>query len=334
MILLTRLAAPLWLIWLAVVQYFGGLERVPGWLDQTAGRAGLEPETVLRAMIGFELACACVMLLAGRIARAVAIAALIVICFVAFAEIGAVGLSIDGLGSMLALLVSVPLLALIGLKPAPLPTPSTPGLAPWLSAVTGAAACLVVAAFIPLRNMSSRPTINDGLPPLDADASTIPAPAADVLPGERVRSVAMTELPPQDYFEPDAQLGRPASEISWLKYLPEDVPSRLANGRRFIVFYTPESPLCHDLFTQHLPAIDPGSIIAIRVPRAPGSGIPGELPPDLGPIACDGCDRIVLPAGPKWFVPMPTLLRIENGVVACQVVGVDEVEVATCLHGG
>jgi hypothetical protein len=327
-VLLTRLATPLWFIILALIQIRRGEASLPYWLQALSGKMSVSPGLVLRLLIGVQLAGACIMLVHGRWARRTAIALLMAACFTAIAEISAIGFKVEIILTAMVLGVSALLLAGVGLgEPEDLPASS--GLPRAVAAAAGVVAAGVIAALLPLK-------VSDALPGQSTPEGAGPASVASVaaapivIPGERTREPAPQDLPNEFLINNDLYEGGSAIDAELHRFLPDDLAATLREGTHFIVLYNLGAP-SHRLFDEMLLGIDRHSVIAIRVPRAPRVG--PDVDAGMGPVSCAGCDLVALPRGPLWFCDVPSIIRVDGGKVTCLVSGMDELAIEGCLHG-
>ena len=87
-------------------------------------------------------------------------------------------------------------------------------------------------------------------------------------------------------------------------------------GRCIIILYNPECSHCRELFEKYFTvARTDVKVIAIEIPPAPGTtALIGD---DLGPVPCEGCQRLKLPEGKLYILKPPTVLVVEEGRVTC-----------------
>ncbi len=97
-------------------------------------------------------------------------------------------------------------------------------------------------------------------------------------------------------------------------------------GRCIIILYYPECNHCRELFENYFTVARPDvKVIAIEIPQAPGTtALIGD---DLGPVPCEGCQRLKLPEGKLYVLKPPTVLVVEEGRVICAT----ESDWKTCL---
>ena len=87
-------------------------------------------------------------------------------------------------------------------------------------------------------------------------------------------------------------------------------------GRCIIILYNPECSHCRELFEKFFTvARTDVKVIAIEIPPAPRTtALIGD---DLGPVPCEGCQRLKLPEGKLYILKPPTVLVVEEGRVTC-----------------
>lgn len=138
-------------------------------------------------------------------------------------------------------------------------------------------------------------------------------------PGDSVPPIASIDLDVASWP------GRPLAETAIVGHLP-DLVGTVAADPVFLVLYSGRCGTCHDLFRDRFAGELPRRVIAIEIPPAadavlaPGDAIEQE-------IDCPGCERRSLPAGPRWLVRPPTVVRIDGGVVTC----VDDASTGSCF---
>lgn len=326
-VLLTRLVTPLWFLILALVQIRRGDDSLPYWIQALASKINLSPGLMLRIMIGAQLAGACVMLLDGRWARRTALVMLMAACFIAIAEISALGFKAEIILSALLLVVSALLLAGIGFGAAG-DLRERSSLPRMMAAAAGMVAACLIAALVPLKVTEALPSqpMPEGTAPTSTAAVAV---APIVIPGERMRELPPQELPNEFLIFNDLYEGGSAVDAKLHRFLPDDLAARLSEGTHFIVLYNLGAP-SHRLFDEFLLGIDRQSVIAIRVPRAPRVG--PDVDAGMGPVSCAGCEFVALPPGPLWICDVPSIYRVDDGKVTCLVSGLDELAIEGCLH--
>lgn len=156
--------------------------------------------------------------------------------------------------------------------------------------------------------------------PSAPDRRPSPAPTAVAMPIERPASE-----PETIDLDVAAWTGRSVAEISIAAHLPELVAAAGDGGPLVVVLYSGRCSTCHDLFRERFAGEHPHRVIAVEIPPAADATLAAG--DDLGEIECVGCERWTLPAGPRWLVRPPTVVRIEAGVVAC----VDDASTGACF---
>lgn len=147
-----------------------------------------------------------------------------------------------------------------------------------------------------------------------AEPDTSPVPAAP-----NTAEVASIDL------DVAAWTGRPLAETAIAPHLP-DLAGSVAGEPVFLVLYSGRCGTCHDLFRDRFAGELPRRVLAIEIPPAsdailaPGDGLERD-------IECSGCERLSLPAGPRWLVRPPTVVRVDDGVVTC----VDDASSGSCF---
>lgn len=276
-------------LWIA-----GGAARLPTWLDTAGQRLGLDEMRTTQVVIGFLIASAATLAFAGvrsRAALTIARALLVVFAFTAVATIAS-EFARPSAGSLLAALawpVAAAASALIlhrmsdrVSRNAPVPFRS-PGL--MMVALIGVwTASLAVASRLPIEE-SGRPPAKSG-------------PTEDTI-----------------VLDPVSWQGRTLPDTPLSRILPVLTPLTL-EGDSVIVLYNPSCGHCRELFEKHFAAADPTRrVIAVEVPPPPGIlPVAGD---GLGPVPCENCERLELPAGKTYLLKPPTIAVLREGRVIC-----------------
>lgn len=336
-IVLSRMVVPLCFGALAVAQIIGGVDSLPAWLENFAGRFGIDPALVLRVMLAFELTGVCVTLLLDRAARVAAIALLAGACFVLVAEIAATRAA-PGLGLRIAMLAAGAVMLWLLSAPGEAAPSSRTTVGQLVCALAGIGAAIAVAAVVPLKSgaeVVGKAHLEGPLTPPKprTEPARPPEPQEPIV--ELVRQMPVEQLPHRVYMlEPEMWLMKRVAELEWASYLPDEVLADLTNesgGTRFIVFYRPDSDMCLQVFENFVTRAAPNRAYAIRFP--PGAQTTNPEPA-LVRLPCTNCTLVAMPRGPLWFAELPVLLRVTNGVVSCMARGDAEDEYETCVSEG
>jgi len=291
---LLRMGAILLFAFTAGLWIAGGAARLPSWLDTAGQRLGLDEIRTTQMVIGFLVASAATLAFAGVRARAglaIARALLVVFAFAAVATIASEFARPAG-GSLLTALawpVAAAAAALVLHRMADRVGKGTavPFRSPGLMLVA-----LIALWTASLAVASRMPVEASGRPPVKG------APSGD--------SIVLDPVSWQGRTLPDTPLSR---------ILPLLTPLTL-EGDSVIVLYNPSCGHCRELFEKHFAAADPRwRVIAVEVPPPPGVLVAqGD---GLGPVPCEGCERLELPAGKTYLLKPPTIAVIRNGRVIC-----------------
>lgn len=292
-----RLAVPLLLSVLVVLEIRSGVAALPAWLEGLGIRFAWSEETLLRGLIGAQIGLGLAILILGRWARPLAAATLAMLAFAAIAEISALlGRDVEAWRfAVPGVLLAISGAMLPGVLRAKAGTGRS-GSAAWraIGLVGIATVALAVAARIPVAPRS--------------------APELGSFSGEIV------ELAPETWIGQTV----PASGLS--RHLPALTPLTL-EGRTAVVLYNPRCGSCHDLFDEWFADGAPFRVVAIEVPPESSAVLlESDLPTD---VACPGCERLSLRRGPLWLVQPPIVAAVEDGVVTCVAMRPEEVE--SCL---
>jgi len=309
------------LVVLAAAAIRGGAESLP-WVANLAERLGFPRGHGPRLLAGILLAMAGLIVLAPSWSRRVALVASATLVFAGIASTSGIratrqaGPDGPGLSGLEALLVAGTALAAvaIGLLVAMKAYRSVPPESRGLSS-----AWRIAAAFVAL-----------------GTALAVAAPAAP--PRATADPARLPERTAPDLTEPDsgaieiasidldvaAWVGRPLAETSLATHLP-DLAGRLGNEPAFLVLYNVRCGTCHDLFRERFAGELTRRVLAIEIPPAADAMLIESDAPAA--IDCPDCERLSLPSGPRWLVRPPTVVRIENGLIAC----VDDASDGSCF---
>lgn len=293
---LTRVALPIILLTLAIIQFRQGGDSLSAWLANAAVKTGIGPVNMVRLLIGLELAGAALSVLYRRLAAPLAWTTFAGMAFSSLAEFSTL-FNAPGNGALPASAWSWPVTLLVvgggGLlllnltseaaKAAAKEGAATPGrITPWR--VLLAIFIVMIAGGIATRVVVADRTIRS--------AGGVP-------------SIALNT---------DDWVGHRVPETGLSKYLPSVTPITL-EGTKWIVFYQPTCSRCHEIFRTYFPGNNAFDVIAIEVPHAPDETVlPGD---QLGDVECQDCTRFKLPGNTRWIVTTPTIVKVENGVITC-----------------
>ena len=272
----------------------GGATWLPSWLATVGQRLGLDEIRSTQVAIGFLLASAATIAFAGVRARAaltVTRALLAVFAFVSVATIASEFARPTG-ASLLAALA-------------------------WPAA---AAASAIVLHRMTDRVASANP-IRFRSPALMLVALiavwTASLMVASRLPIAGSSRPAAKQLSTDDsiVLDPVSWQGRTLPDTPLSRILPVLTPLTL-EGDSVIVLYNPSCGHCRELFEKHF-AVAAGNrrVIAVEVPPPPG--VLEAAGDGLGPVPCDGCERLQLPAGKTYLLKPPTIAVLREGRVIC-----------------
>lgn len=293
-----RILAPLLFAATSLFWLFGGLGWVPRWISSLGERAALTPLQVAQLAIGALAAAALSMLLFGG-GRVIGIKfarfALVVYAFCCVATMasnlastgtnaGLLPLVGPAIGLALSLAIYYSSASATGSATDDSKLPSRKG-GSWVAA--GALAIWVIAIGIAVR---------------------LPLSGAAEAPGgaKSGESLVLDYITWQGRTLPDTGLSRLLPKLTALTL----------EGRCIVVLYSPECSHCRELFEQYFAVAQPDrKVIAVEIPPAPGTiALTGD---NLGPIPCDGCEHLSLPAGKHYILKPPTVLVTEGGRVVC-----------------
>ena len=167
--------------------------------------------------------------------------------------------------------------------------------------------------------------LGGGLAIAAPEASSRPAPAPPAPDPSQIPAPSPTGEVASIDLDVAAWTGRSLAETAIAPHLP-DLAGSVADEPVFLVLYSGRCGTCHDLFRDQFAGELPRRVLAIEIPPAsdailaPGDGLERE-------IECPGCERLSLPAGPRWLVRPPTVVRVDEGVVTC----VDDASSGSCF---
>lgn len=310
-----RLLAAVGLAALAWAAIRGGAESLP-WMANLAAHLGFPRGHGPRLLAGVLYALAAMIVLAPSWSRRVSFVAAGTLVFSGVATVSAIratrqaGPDGPGLSGLEALLVAGVALGAVlfgaGLAirayRSTAPRPRGLGVA-WRIAASFAAlggGLAIAAPPAPVRAM-----------PPASDAFSMPRPAV---------------APPVESIDLDvaAWEGVAISETPLAAHLPE-LPALVGDDPVFLVLYSGRCSTCHELFRERFAGDLPRRVIAIEMPPAADATLAAG--DGLEEIDCPGCERISLPAGPRWLVRPPTVVRIDGGVVSC----IDDASAGSCF---
>lgn len=298
----------------------GGAASLP-WMASLGELLGFPRGHGPRLLAGSLFAISAVITLAPSWSKRISLVAAGTLVFAGFASVSSIratrmagpdgpGLSgIEALTVAIAAMVAVVAGALIAIRAYRSVSPESRGLSvAWriAAAVVALGGGLAIAA----PEAPSRPV------PAEATDSPVPSPMPAL---SRTGEVASIDL------DVAAWTGRPLAETSIVAHLP-GLAETVADEPVFLVLYSGRCGTCHDLFRERFSGELPRRVLAIEIPPdsdailAPGDGLEGE-------VDCPGCERLSLPAGPRWLVRPPTVVRVDGGIVTC----VDDASSGSCF---
>lgn len=284
-----RILVPAVLLACAAMEMLRGGDALPSWIANLSFKAGAGPDAVLRALIAAQLAGATLALFSSALSRPIAWMTAGALAFSGLAELSAI-VGRPGTSPVPPSTWVMPLVGLgagiAGIAVLARPAPPRPARRTGAWAVIGTlAACVAAAALAGRLELAPR------------SAGTI---AADGVP-----TVVLN---------PEEWVGMTLPQSGLARHLPAITPLTL-EGTRWIVFYNPACSRCHEVFRAYFGGPQGDAVIAVEVPPVPGEPIaPGD---DLGDVECAGCPRLSLPPGTRWVITSPTIVRVEEGRVAC-----------------
>lgn len=298
-------AVPVLLLAIGLLQVIGGTAWTPEWLINLLARSGFPAIQSTQLCSGVLIgAAAALFLLAGtgtwsvRLARGACMA----IAFAAVAEGAAilakppVAGQLQGASALLwtAIALAASLGLLIAIDRAGKTGAGTFSAKPFhaLPTLTGRRVAAAIVAFLIAIGVTGRLSIKDTI-------------RTEQLAGQGFEPI---ELDTANW------VGQTIPGTGIAKHVPL-LTAETMEDDAIIVFFNPHCSACHQLFLEHLNADRPEKIIAVEVPPAKAQETAaGDGHDD---IDCPHCTRHALPAGPMWLVEIPTVVRVENGVVTC-----------------
>lgn len=298
--------------WLAIA---GGAGSLP-WLATLVELLGFPRGHGPRLLAGALFAMAAIIVLAPSWSKRISLVAAGTLVFAGFASVSSIratrmagpdgpGLSgLEALTVAIAAIVAVVAGVLIAVRAYRSASPESRGLS---------VAWRIIAAFVAL---------GGGLAIAAPPVASRPAPAtpeANPLP-----PVALEPAVESIDLDIASWTGRALSETPLVAHLPGLV-EQVGGDPVYLVLFNSSCGTCHDLFRERFGADLPRRVIAIEMP--PASDAVLAAGDGLGDIECPGCERLSLPAGPRWLVRPPTVVAIDAGSVVC----VDDASDGSCF---
>ncbi|MFM7480357.1 MAG: hypothetical protein ACKO4V_04410 [Planctomycetota bacterium] len=289
-----RVSAVLLFAFTAGLWIAGGTARLPSWLSTAGQRLGLDEVRTTQMAIGFLLASAATLAIAGtrsRVGLFIARALLVVFAFAAVATIASELARPTGESLLAALAWPVGAAAAALMLHRMTERLSTSTAVPLRS--PGLMLVALIAVWTASLAIASRLPINESGRPTKTFESTDD-------------SIVLDPVSWQGRTLPDTPLSR---------ILPLLTPLTL-EGDSVIVLYNPSCGHCRELFEKHFASADPSRrVIAVEVPPPPG--VLAAQGDDLGPVPCADCERLELPAGKTYLLKPPTIAVLREGRVIC-----------------
>jgi hypothetical protein len=290
---LTRVVVPLLLALLVGLAIAFGGNALPQWLANAAMRTGLGLENAVKlGVAGMVSAAACAVLFA-RLSPAIAWAVMLGMAFVGLAELSA-------------------LLATPGGRVVPPGSWALPAIATGL----GVAGCWALSATAPT------PEQHAAQPPSRVTAWRVLVCLAIV--GLSLAIAARLTVHPREEhtatgalfvdLDVDGWVGKTLPATGFAQRLPA-ITGYTLEGTKWIVFYQPSCGRCHEVFNVYFEGDQEQTVVAIKVPHAPGASVLESDQPEE--VNCEDCIHLELPEGVHWGVTTPTIVKVENGVVTC-----------------
>jgi hypothetical protein len=159
----------------------------------------------------------------------------------------------------------------------------------------------------------------------------VAAPPAAVRPAlprpEPFTAPRAEALPPVESIDLDvaAWKGLPLAETPIALHLT-GLSDLVGDDPAYLVLYSGRCGTCHELFRERFSGDLPRRTIAIEMPPAADAILAAG--DGLEEIDCPACERLSLPAGPRWLARPPTVVRIDAGIVSC----VDDASNGSCFE--
>lgn len=286
-----RAAVPAVLIACVAIECWRGGDALPGWMANLALKTGLGADRALRIVLALQVAGAVIALARARFVRPVSWAAGAAMAFSGLAELSAI-VNAPGTAAVAPSTWFAPLAGLaVGAgilwalsRPAPAPDAVPARIGSWtvLGVLATLTLSLVVSARLPLSARTRGPTGADG-----------------------VETVVLN---------PEEWIGMTAAEAGIARHVPQLTPMTM-EGTKWVVFYSPRCGRCHDVMKVYFAGDNRHEVIAVEIPTAPGDVLAETDQPST--VECENCERLALPSGRRWVITPPTIVRFENGKVAC-----------------
>jgi hypothetical protein len=305
----------------------GGAASLP-WMATLGELLGFPRGHGPRLLAGSLFAMAAIVTLAPSWSKRISLVAAGTLVFAGFASVSSIratrlagpdgpGLSgLEALTVAIAAMVAVVVGVLIAIRAYRSASPESRGLSvAWRigAAVVALGGGLAIAA----PEAPSRPAApNSGQNSGQLAALTEPIPVPDASPTTEVASIDLDVA---------AWTGRPMAETPIADHLP-DLAGTVGDEPVFLVLYSGRCGTCHDLFRERFAGELPRRVLAIEIPPASDAILAAGDALDQE-IECPGCERLSLPAGPRWLVRPPTVVRVDGGVVTC----VDDASSGSCF---
>ena len=286
-----RAAVPAVLIACVAIECWRGGDALPTWIANLSLKTGLGPDRALRIVLALQLAGAVVALAWTRFVRPVSWAAGTAMAFSGLAELSAI-VNAPGTGAVAPSTWLAPLAGLAAgagilwalTRPAQPGGTAPPRVGSWtvLGVLAVLTLSLVVSARLPLSERTRGTTGADG-----------------------VETVVLN---------PDEWIGMTAAEAGIARHVPQ-LTAMTMEGTKWVVFYSPRCGRCHDVMKVYFAGDNRREVIAVEIPTAPGDVLAETDQPST--VECENCERLSLPSGKRWVITPPTIVRFENGKVAC-----------------
>lgn len=287
-----RIAAPAVLLACATIEFVAGGNALPQWTVNLAAKTGIGTDGMLRGLIAAQSAGAAFALIFPRLRTPIAWLAFTAISFSGLAELSA--------------LVNAPGDRML---------PPTVWIAPFVALAVGVAGVAVLAKAPPAPRATSRPMgAWQVFVALFVAAGAIGIAGRATLAPRTSGAAPMAGSVETVMFNIDEWVGHTIPETGLGKHLPLLTAASL-EGTKWIVFYQPSCGRCHEVFRTYFKGPQGSDVIGIVVPHAPDADIiPSDQPSD---IECEQCIRMSLPEGKRWIITTPTIVKVEDGRIAC-----------------